>query len=224
MMWTFSSIVSGIFFAILVPVFFEVNASPIRTSVASRTSPLSHFSGRGQPLFPRMTIGYGYLSNTDMCVEYHKGMTVIDWLKPHPKFFNLSPRPGFNAMSMSEARAGTCECIFEANKYQLLNSDLSRRPETTLYLEGLVSELGVQRYGSPQMSKGPQILFSNSRNTIPRVLLSSYNAGTKDLNITMFCNKEWKADEIIEWSEWKIQDWPQIGDKPKTIGDFKLPS
>ncbi|KAJ3878870.1 hypothetical protein F5051DRAFT_404552 [Lentinula edodes] len=171
MMWTLSSIVSGIFFAILVPVFFEVNASPIRSSVASRTSPLSHFSGRGQPLFPRMTIGYGYLSNTAMCAEYHKGMTVIDWLKPHPNFFNLSPRPRFNAMSMSEARAEFCECIFEANKYQFLDSNL--------------------RYGSPQRSNDPQILFSNSRNTIPRVLLSSYNAGTKDLNITMFCNKEY---------------------------------
>ncbi|KAJ4493409.1 hypothetical protein C8R41DRAFT_831016 [Lentinula lateritia] len=203
-MWILSSIVSGIFFAILVPVFFEVNASPIGSSVASCASPLSHFSGRGQPLFPRMTIGYGYLSNTAMCAEYHKGMTVIDWLKPHPKIFNLSPRPGFNAMSMSKARADSCECIFEANKYQFLDSNL--------------------RYGSPQRSNDPQILFLNSRNTGPRVLLSSYNAGTKDLNITMFCNKEWKAEETIEWSEWKIQDWPQIGDKPKTIDDFKLPS
>ncbi|KAJ3864995.1 hypothetical protein EV359DRAFT_63549 [Lentinula novae-zelandiae] len=214
-MWTLSSIVSGIFFAILVPVFFEVNASPIRSSVASCASPLSHFSGRGQPLFPRMTIGYGYLSNTAMCAEYHKGMTVIDWLKPHPKFFNLSPRPGFNAMSMSEARAEFCECIFEANKYQFLDSNLSRKPETAPLLRGLGIRAG---------SNDPQILFLNSRNTGPRVLLSSYNAGTKDLNITMFCNKEWKAEETIEWSEWKIQDWPQIGDKPKTIDDFKLPS
>lgn len=67
-MWILSSIVSGIFFAILVPVFFEVNASPIGSSVASCASPLSHFSGRGQPLFPRMTIGYGYLSNTVSCI------------------------------------------------------------------------------------------------------------------------------------------------------------
>ncbi|KAJ3810291.1 hypothetical protein F5876DRAFT_65740 [Lentinula aff. lateritia] len=197
-MWTLSSIVSGIFFAILVPVFFEVNASPIGSSVASCASPLSHFSGRGQPLFSRMTIGYGYLSNRAMCAKYHKGMTVIDWLKPHPKFFNLSPRPGFNAMSMSEARA-----------------NLSSKPETAPLLRGLGIRAG---------SNDPQILFLNSRNTGPRVLLSSYNAGTKDLYITMFCNKEWKAQETIEWSEWKIQDWPQIGDKPKTIDDFKLPS
>ncbi|KAH7879969.1 uncharacterized protein C8R40DRAFT_1262626 [Lentinula edodes] len=174
MMWTLSSIVSGIFFAILVPVFFEVNASPIRSSVASRTSPLSHFSGRGQPLFPRMTIGYGYLSNTAMCAEYHKGMTVIDWLKPHPNFFNLSPIPRFNAGSMSEAPVGSCECIFEANKYQFLDSDL--------------------HYGLPHLSKEPKISFSNPRNTIPRVLLSPCNGGTKELNITMFCNKECKKN------------------------------
>ncbi|KAJ3848546.1 hypothetical protein EV368DRAFT_68181 [Lentinula lateritia] len=219
-MWTLSSIVSGIFFAILVPVFFEVNASPIGSSVASCASPLSHFSGRGQPLFPRMTIGYGYLSNRAMCAKYHKGMTVIDWLKPHPKFFNLSPRPGFNAMSMSEARAASLKQI--NINFWIVICPANRKPP--LYLEGLVSELGVQRYGSPQRSNDPQILFLNSRNTGPRVLLSSYNAGTKDLYITMFCNKEWKAQETIEWSEWKIQDWPQIGDKPKTIDDFKLPS
>ncbi|GAW08587.1 hypothetical protein LENED_010655 [Lentinula edodes] len=148
-----------------------------------------------------MTIGYGYLSNTAMCAEYHKGMTVIDWLKPHPNFFNLSPIPRFNAGSMSEAPVGSCECIFEANKYQFLDSDL--------------------HYGLPHLSKELKISFSNPRNTIPRVLLSPCNGGTKELNITMFCNKEWKADEIIEWSEWKIQNWPQIGDKPKTIKDFK---
>ncbi|KAJ3923251.1 hypothetical protein F5877DRAFT_63479 [Lentinula edodes] len=216
-MWTLSSIVSGIFFAILVPVFFEVNASPIRSSVASRTSPLSHFSGRGQPLFPRMTIGYGYLSNTAMCAEYHKGMTVIDWLKPHPNFFNLSPIPRFNAGSMSEAPVASLKQI--NINFWIVICPGDRKPP--LYLEGLVSELGVQHYGLPHLSKELKISFSNPRNTIPRVLLSPCNGGTKELNITMFCNKEWKADEIIEWSEWKIQNWPQIGDKPKTIKDFK---
>ncbi|KAJ3985425.1 hypothetical protein F5890DRAFT_1510049 [Lentinula detonsa] len=196
---------------------YKANASPMRNlSETATSSSASQLNGRGQPLVPRMTIGYAYWQDEAKCQEYNNE----DLFSRPRTYFVLSPVPKYDAAEFANAQewvwvshnpaslaqisnsaspSGSCECIFEADKYQVLDSKMqyaiSRRERST-------------------------ITFLAQRYKIPRMILTRHN--TKNLNIRLECEMHLRAVEIIEWNKWPITDWP-LGDdsKNKTIDAFK---
>ncbi|KAJ3734052.1 hypothetical protein DFJ43DRAFT_181094 [Lentinula guzmanii] len=192
---------------------YKANASIMRSlSETATSSSASQLNGRGQPLVPRMTIGYAYWHEAQ-CQDYDiKALWDLS-----RAYVVLSPVPKYDAEVYANVQDGSCEvrnmsgtvsklviylspqCIFEADKDQVLDSKM--------------------QYAFPPRGKtleSSTITFLRHRYRIPGMVLKRGN--TKNLNIRL----ELRAVEIIEWNKWPITDWP-LGDdsKNKTIDAFK---
>ncbi|KAJ3740526.1 hypothetical protein DFH05DRAFT_420985 [Lentinula detonsa] len=161
---------------------YKANASPMRSlSKTTTLSFASQLNGRGQPLVPRMTIGYAYWQDEAKCQEYNNEASR-DLLSRPRTHFVLSPVPKYDAAEPANAQDGSCEvrnmlgtvskldiylspqCIFEADKYRVLDSKM--RYSNTLDSHPLSA-----------------ITFLAQEYHIPRMVLTRHN--TENLNIRL---------------------------------------
>ncbi|KAJ3786894.1 hypothetical protein GGU10DRAFT_160489 [Lentinula aff. detonsa] len=154
---------------------YKANASPMRNlSETATSSSASQLNGRGQPLVSRMTIGYAYWHEAQ-CQDYDiKALWDLS-----RAYVVLSPVPKYDAEVYANVQDGSCECIFEADKDQVLDSKM--------------------QYAFPPRGKtleSSTITFLRHRYRIPGMVLKRGN--TKNLNIRLECKMHCK--EIISFT------------------------
>ncbi|KAJ3993417.1 hypothetical protein F5050DRAFT_1781989 [Lentinula boryana] len=156
---------------------YKANASP--TSSLSETTTLSSSSqlnGRGQQLVSRITIGYAYWQDETKCQEYNNEALNDLFSSRSRTSFVLSPVPKYDAAKLADAQDGSCECIFEGNEFQLLDSPM--------------------QYSTFRSNNRFVIFFYKRRNRIPQMLLTRFN--TEKLHIRVVCKMQCK--EIISFT------------------------